>query len=229
MSSEALVLVIDDELQMRRLLRTTLEGGGFRHCEAENGQLGLQEAVHKKPDAVILDLGLPDMDGLEVLKRLREWSKVPVLILSVRDGEKQKVAALDLGADDYVTKPFGQEELLARLRVILRRTPEHSEMPVFENGDLRVDLKERQVFMKGKEVKITGIEYALLKLFVQHTGKVLTHRHILKEVWGPGSEDRTHYLRVYVTHLRQKIETDPDKPRRIKTESGIGYRFCLIS
>lgn len=214
---------------MRRLLRTTLEGGGFRLCEAENGELGLQEAVQKKPDAVILDLGLPDLDGLEVLKRLREWSSVPVLILSVRDGEKQKVAALDHGADDYVTKPFGQEELLARLRVILRRTPEHSEMPVFENGDLKVDLQERRVYMKGKELKITGIEYALLKLLIRHAGKVLTHRYILKEVWGPGAEERTHYLRVYMTHLRQKIEADPEKPKRIQTESGVGYRFCLLS
>lgn len=229
MSPEPLVLVIDDEVQMRRLLRTTLEGGGFRLCEAENGELGLQEAVQKKPDAVILDLGLPDLDGLEVLKRLREWSSVPVLILSVRDGEKQKVAALDHGADDYVTKPFGQEELLARLRVILRRTPEHSEMPVFENGDLKVDLQERRVYMKGKELKITGIEYALLKLLIRHAGKVLTHRYILKEVWGPGAEERTHYLRVYMTHLRQKIEADPEKPKRIQTESGVGYRFCLLS
>ncbi len=227
MSTDPLILVIDDEVQMRRLLRTTLESGGFRYCEAENGELGLMEAVQKKPDAIILDLGLPDMDGLEVLKRLREWSKLPILILSVRDAEKQKVEALDQGADDYVSKPFGQEELLARLRVILRRTPEHSDTPVFEIKDLKVDFSQRAVWVKGKEVKVSGIEYALLKLLIQHAGKVLTHRYILKEVWGPGSEDRTHYLRVYVTHLRKKIEDDPDSPKRIRTESGIGYRFCL--
>ncbi len=226
MSNQPLVLVIDDEVQMRRLLRTTLESGGFRHCEAESGELGLTEAVQKKPDAVILDLGLPDLDGIEVLKRLREWSKIPVLILSVRDDEKQKVAALDHGADDYVTKPFGQEELLARLRVILRRVPEQEE-PVFKNGDLTVDFPARRVFIKGKEINLTATEYSLLKLLIHHAGKVLTHRQILREIWGPNTEERTHYLRVYMTHLRQKIERDPDKPRLIKTESGIGYRFCL--
>ena len=228
MNQPPLVLVIDDEVQMRRLLRRTLEGGGYRYCEAENGESGLLEATQKKPDAVILDLGLPDLDGVEVLKRLREWSKAPVLILSVRDDEKQKVLALDHGADDYVTKPFGQEELLARLRVILRHSPEKAGLPVFQSGKLTVDLAERRVLVNGKEVKLTGIEYALLKLFVQHAGKVLTHRQILREIWGPNSEERTHYLRVYITHLRQKIELDPNNPQRIKTESGVGYRFCLI-
>lgn len=223
-----LILVIDDEMQMRRLLKLTLETGGFRYAEAENGILGLQEVVQKRPDAVILDLGLPDLEGVEVLKRLREWSQVPVLVLSVRDSEKQKVAALDSGADDYVTKPFGQEELLARLRVLLKHAPEQPDLPLFENGNLKVDFVERRVFVLGKEVKLTGIEYALLKLFIQHTGKVLTHRQILREVWGPNSEERTQYLRVYITHLRQKIESNPDHPERIKTESGIGYRFCLI-
>lgn len=226
MNSQPLVLVIDDEVQMRRLLRTTLESGGFRHCEAESGESGLTEAVQKKPDVVILDLGLPDLDGVEVLKRLREWSKVPVLILSVRDDEKQKVAALDHGADDYVTKPFGQDELLARLRVILRRVPEHED-PVFKNGDLTVDFPTRRVLIKGKEIKLTATEYSLLKLLIHHAGKVLTHRQILREIWGPNTEDRTHYLRVYMTHLRQKIENHPENPRFIKTESGIGYRFCL--
>jgi len=228
MSQLPLVLVIDDEVQMRRLLRRTLEGGGYRYCEAENGESGLLEAVQKKPDAFILDLGLPDLDGIEVLKRLREWSKAPVLILSVRDDEKQKVRALDGGADDYVTKPFGQEELLARLRVILRHSPEKADLPVFQNGKLTVDFAERRVLVGGKEVKLTGIEYGLLKLFVQHAGKVLTHRQILREIWGPNSEERTHYLRVYITHLRQKIEPDPNNPKHIKTESGVGYRFCLV-
>lgn len=228
MNQLPLVLVIDDEIQMRRLLLRTLEGGGYRYCEADSGESGLMEAIQKKPDAVILDLGLPDIDGVEVLKRFREWSKVPVLVLSVRDDEKQKVLALDGGADDYVTKPFGQEELLARLRAILRHSPEKTGLPLFQNGQLTVDLAARRVLVDGKEVKLTGIEYSLLKLFIQHAGKVLTHRQILREIWGPNSENRTHYLRVYVTHLRQKIERDPNKPQHIKTESGVGYRFCLI-
>ncbi len=183
MNPEPLVLVIDDELQMRRLLKMTLENGGYRYCESENGELGLMEAVQKKPDAVILDLGLPDLDGVEVLRRLREWSKVPVLVLSVRDDEKQKVAALDKGADDYVTKPFGQEELLARLRVILRHAPEQPELAVFENGNLTVDFAKRRVLVGGKEIKLTSIEYSLLKLLIRHAGKVLTHRQILREIW----------------------------------------------
>jgi len=227
-SPQPLILVIDDELQMRRLLRMTLESGGCRCCEAGDGEAGLAEAVQKKPDAIILDLGLPDLDGVEVLKKLREWNQTPVLILSVRDDEKQKVSALDAGADDYVTKPFGQDELLARLRVLLRRAPESPDLPIFENGSLLVDFTERRVLVNGGEVKLTATEYALLKLFTQHAGKVLTHRQILREVWGPHSEDRTQYLRVYITHLRQKIESNPDKPQRIKTESGIGYRFCLV-
>jgi two-component system KDP operon response regulator KdpE len=228
MSLPPLILVIDDELQMRRLLKMTVESGGYRCREAEDGQSGLADIVNKKPDAVILDLGLPDQDGVHVLKQLREWSQIPVLILSVRDDEKQKVAALDAGADDYVTKPFGQEELLARLRVILKRAPENPELPIFENKGLVVDFMLHQVHFNGKEVKLTVTEYALLKLLIHHAGKVLTHRQILREIWGPNSEERTHYLRVYMTHLRQKIESDPEKPLRIKTESGVGYRFCLI-
>lgn len=223
-----LVLIVDDELQMRRLLKLTLETGGFQAAEAETGQLALMEAVQKRPDAIILDLGLPDMDGVQVLKKIREWSQVPVLVLSVRDAEKQKVAALDGGADDYVTKPFGQEELLARLRVILKHSPGQPELPVFDNGGLTVDFVQRRVLARGKEIKLTATEYALLKLLTQHAGKVLTHRQILREIWGPNSEERTQYLRVYITHLRQKIESDPDKPERIKTESGIGYRFNLV-
>ncbi len=226
MNNHSLILVIDDEVQMRRLLRLTIETGGFRYTEAENGEFGLMEAVQKKPDAIILDLGLPGLDGVAVLKRLREWNKTPVLVLSVRDNEKQKVAALDAGADDYVTKPFSQEELLARLRVLLRRSPENSESPVFKSGHLTVDYSTRQVFVKGEEIKLTATEYSLLKLLVQHAGKVVTHRQILHEIWGPGTEERTQYLRVYITHLRQKIEMNPDQPKLIRTESGIGYRFC---
>ncbi len=228
MSAQSLILVIDDEVQMRRLLKLTLESGGYRFAEAENGELGLMEVVRQKPDAVILDLGLPDMDGIEVLKALRDWSQIPVLILSVRDAEKQKVAALDHGADDYVTKPFGQEELLARLRVLLKHAPDQPALPIFENGNLSVNFVERRVQIGGKEIKLTATEYSLLKLFIQHAGKALTHRQILHEIWGPNTEERTQYLRVYVTHLRQKIEANPDQPKRIKTESGIGYRFCLV-
>ncbi len=226
MTSQPRILVIDDELQMRRLLRMTLTSGGFQFAEAPDGETGLAECLSKKPDAVVLDLGLPDMDGLEVLRRIREWSQVPVLILSVREEEKQKVLALDAGADDYVTKPFGGEELLARLRVILRRSPDQDEETVFENGDLSVNFSTRQVSRAGKEVHLTTTEYALLKLLIRHAGKVITHQQILREIWGPNTEDRVQYLRVYVTHLRQKIESDPEKPLRIKTEAGIGYRFC---
>ncbi len=221
------ILVIDDESQMCRLLQRTLESGGYQFSGASSGELGLRQAAQIMPDAIILDLGLPDLDGVEVLRRLREWSRIPVLILSVRDDEKQKVLALDSGADDYVTKPFGQEELLARLRAILRHTPDQPDQPVFEDGNLVIDWTDRRVMLDGKEIKLTSIEYSLLKLLVRHAGKVITHRHILREIWGPNSEERTHYLRVYITHLRQKIENNPEKPQRIKTESGIGYRFCL--
>lgn len=226
MTSQPRILVIDDELQMRRLLRMTLTSGGFQFFEAADGQSGLAECLSKKPDAVVLDLGLPDMDGLEVLRRVREWSQVPVLILSVREEEKQKVLALDLGADDYVTKPFGGDELLARLRVILRRSPDQDEGSLFESGDLKVDFSTRQVSRAGKEIHLTSTEYALLKLLIRHAGKVITHQQILREIWGPNTEERVQYLRVYVTHLRQKLEKDPEKPLCIRTEPGIGYRFC---
>jgi two-component system KDP operon response regulator KdpE len=219
------VLVIDDEVQIRRLLRACLEGNGYRVLEAATGQDGIREAAHHPPDVVLLDLGLPDMDGVSVLKRLREWSKVPVVVLSVRDREEDKVAALDNGADDYVTKPFGPAELLARLRVAQRHGMPAGEPPVFVSGDLEVDLTARVVRLAGKEVRLTATEYSLLRLFVQHAGKVLTHRQILKEVWGPSYVEQTHYLRVYIAHLREKLEADPSKPRRIATEPGIGYRF----
>ncbi len=219
------LLVIDDEQQIRRLLRVTLESGGYAVREAENATLGLQEIAHAAPDGVILDLGLPDLDGTTVLRRLREWSQVSVLVLSVREAEDDKIAALDAGADDYLTKPFGGRELLARVRAILRRKPGAAEPAVVRLGDIEVDLAARVVRRAGKEVHLTGREYALFKLLIQHRGKVVTHRQILREVWGPAAEERTDYLRVHMAHLRQKLEADPHAPRHLKTEAGIGYRL----
>jgi two-component system KDP operon response regulator KdpE len=220
-----IALIIDDEVQIRRLLRVALEAENYQVREAETGQQGLIEIATSKPAVIVLDLGLPDLEGLEVLKRLREWSEAPVLVLSVRDDEAGKVAALDAGADDYVTKPFGTHELLARLRAAQRKTRPQEEISVFKDGELIVDLTAHVVTRRGKEIKLTATEYGLLRLFVRHPGRVLTHRYILREIWGPKSEEHRQYLRVYVTHLRQKIEADPTKPRLIKTESGIGYRF----
>ena len=222
-------LIIDDEVQIRRLLRVALESENYQVHEAQTGQQGLVEIANRKPAIILLDLGLPDMEGLEVLQRLREWSEAPVLVLSVRDDEQGKVAALDAGAEDYVTKPFSTPELLARLRAAQRKTRPEEEISVFRSGDLIVDLTARVVTRAGHEVKLSATEYALLRLFVRHPGRVLTHRHILREIWGPKSEEHRQYLRVYVTHLRQKIERDPTAPVLIRTESGIGYRFGLAS
>ena len=219
-------LIVDDEPQIRRLLRVVLEGENYQAHEAENGQQGLTEIANRRPAVILLDLGLPDMDGLEVLKRLREWSEAPVIVLTVRDDVQEKVAALDAGADDYVTKPFSTPELLARLRAAQRKTRPEEEISVFKNGDLVVDLTARVVTRAGREIKLSATEYALLRLFVRHSGRVLTHRYILREIWGPKSEEHRQYLRVYVTHLRQKIESDPAKPLLIKTAPGIGYRFA---
>ncbi len=219
------ILIIDDELQIRRLLRVTLEGAGYRVREAATGSLGLNEAAVQRPDAVILDLGLPDADGLDVLRRLREWSGLPVLILSVRGEEAQKIAALDAGADDYLTKPFGGGELLARLRVLLRRAQPAGEVSIASFGDVEVDYTKRTVTRAGADVHLTGKEYALLRLLLQHRGKVITHRQLLRELWGERAEEQTHYLRVYMTHLRQKLEPDPSRPVHLRTESGVGYRF----
>ena len=218
-------LIVDDEPQIRRLLRVVLEGENYQVQEAENGQQGLTEIANRRPAIILLDLGLPDMEGLEVLKRLREWSEAPVLVLSVRDDEQSKVAALDSGAEDYVTKPFSTAELLARLRAAQRKTRPEEEVSIFKSGNLVVDLTARVVKRAGHEIKLTATEYALLRLFVRHPGRVLTHRYILREIWGPKSEEHRQYLRVYVTHLRQKIEPDPTKPSLIRTEPGIGYRF----
>jgi two-component system KDP operon response regulator KdpE len=224
MSAERTVLVIDDEAPIRRLLRLTLEPQGYKVYEAGNGQLGLQEAAARRPDVIILDLGLPDMDGLAVLKRLREWSQTPVLVLSVRDREADKVAALDNGADDYLTKPFGTEELLARMRAVQRRAPDAQEEPVFVSGDLTVDLAGRMVTVKKKEVHLTATEYALLRELVRHAGKVVMHAQLLRAVWGPNAENQSQYLRVYITHLRKKLETTTSG-KLIQTEPGIGYRL----
>ena len=212
-------------MQIRRLLRVTLESAGYRVREADTAQLGLNEVALAAPDGVILDLGLPDMDGTEVVRRLREWSRVPVLVLSVRDSEDDKIAALDAGADDYLTKPFGGGELLARVRAILRRAQPAGEAAVVAFGEIEVDLAARVVRRAGAEVRLTAKEYALLRMLVQHRGKVVTHRQILRELWGPNSEENTHYLRVYMTHLRQKLEREPHTPRHLRTDAGIGYRL----
>jgi two-component system KDP operon response regulator KdpE len=220
------VLVIDDEPQIRRLLRVTLEANGYRVFDAATGQDGIVQAAQRRPDVVLLDLGLPDLDGVTILKRIREWSRVPVIVLSVRDREDEKIAALDAGADDYVTKPFASGELLARLRVAHRHAQPGPQEAVFRSGDVEVDLARRVVLKKGKEVKLTATEYALLALLVRHAGRVLTHRQLLTEVWGPNAVQQTHYLRVYIAHLRDKLEADPVKAELIRTESGVGYRLA---
>jgi len=224
-SATTKILIIDDEVQIRRLLRLTLEAERYRVIEAENGQMGLHEAAAGNPDGIVLDLGLPDLDGTEVIRRLRDWSKAPVLVLSVRSGEEEKIAALDAGADDYLTKPFAGRELLARLRAILRRTQSSSEPPIVKFGDVEVDQPAHVVRRGGVEVRLTAKEYAFLHLLVQHRGKVITHRQILREIWGPNAEENTHYLRVVMTHLRQKLEAAPNQPKHLRTDAGIGYRL----
>lgn len=220
-------LVIDDEPQIRRLLRVTLEANGYRVFDAATGNDGLVQAAQRRPDVVLLDLGLPDLDGVVVLKRLREWSCVPVIILSVRDLEDDKIDALDAGADDYVTKPFGAGELLARLRAALRHNQGQGADAIFHTGNLEVDLSARIVQKGGQEVKLTPTEYALLRLFVTHSGKVLTHRQLLSEVWGPKAVSQSHSLRVHIAHLREKIEDDPAQPALIITEPAVGYRLVM--
>ena len=218
-------LIIDDEIQIRRLLRVALEAAGYAVHDAETGQQGLSETALRRPDVILLDLGLPDLDGLTVLKRLREWSATPVVVLTVRDGDVDKVAALDAGADDYVTKPFSTAELLARLRVAQRRAQPREESSVFRHGDLEVDVVAHLAKRAGHELKLSATEWALLALLIRHAGRVLTHRQILREVWGPKAEEHRQYLRVYFTHLRKKIERDSAHPELIRTEPGIGYRL----
>jgi len=218
------VLVIDDEPQMRRLLRVTLEAHGYAVTDAATGNDGIVQAAQARPEIIVLDLGLPDLDGVTVLKRIREWSRVPIIILSVRDRDGDKVAALDAGADDFVTKPFSSAELLARLRTALRRSLPPTASSVFRSGDIEVDLATRLVKKNGQEIKLTPTEYALLRLLVIHAGKVLTHRQLLTEVWGPTAVEQTHYLRVHIAHLRDKLEDDSAQPKFILTEPAIGYR-----
>jgi two-component system KDP operon response regulator KdpE len=222
-----LVLIIDDEPQIRRLLRITLEGGGYRGMDAATGQDGLLQVAQRKPDVVLLDLGLPDLEGMEVLRRIREWSAVPVIILSVRDQEEQKIAALDSGADDYVTKPFNSGELLARLRAALRHSQPAGAEARFCSGHVEIDFARRLVLKQGKEVKLTPIEYNLLRLLAVHAGKVLTQRQLLTEVWGEKSAGQSQYLRVHIAHLREKLEDAPACPALIITEPAVGYRLTI--
>ncbi len=228
-SSEGPVaIIIEDDPQIRRFLRTTLPHHGYRLFEATTGAEGLKEAETRQPDIIILDLGLPDLDGLEVIRHLREWTGVPIIILSARGQERDKVAALDAGADDYVSKPFGIAELLARMRVAMRhaaRTTEKTEDSAFTTGDLHIDLAHRRVLVAGDEVHLTPIEYRLLATLAKHAGKVLTQHQLLTEVWGPPYVDQAHYLRVYMAQLRRKIEADPARPKYLLTEQGVGYRL----
>ena len=226
-SKATTILVIEDEVQMRRLLRVCLEMNGYEVAEAATGEEGLAEAVRIQPKVVLLDLGLPDMDGMIVLKRLREWSQAPVLMVSVREREDDKISALDNGANDYITKPFSTGELLARLRVVLRHAQPSTVATVFSSGILQVDLATRTVKVSGQTVKLTATEYALLHLFVQHAGKVLTHGQLLREIWGSQDVQKTGPLRVYMAYLREKLETNPAKPELLVTEPGVGYRLVL--
>jgi len=222
------VVVIEDEPQIRRFLRAALVSQGYRFYEAETGRDGLAEAATRQPDVIILDLGLPDVDGLELIRRVREWSTVPIIVLSARDQEGDKIKALDLGADDYVSKPFGVGELLARMRAALRHAAIASQQrvePLFTVGALQVDLMRRRISVGGTEVHLTPIEYKLLTTLVRHAGNVVTHRQLLKEVWGPTYEDQAHYLRVFMLQLRRKLEADPARPRYLRTEPGVGYRL----
>ncbi len=225
-----LVLLVEDELPIRRFLRTSLSSEDYRLVEAESGQQAIRLAAQQPPDLVILDLGLPDIDGQQVLRQLREWLKAPIIILSARDQEKEKVKALDNGADDYLTKPFSTAELLARIRVALRHASKVSgeaEASTFAIGDLKVDLANRKVLVKEQEIHLTPLEYKLLTTLVKHAGKVLTHRFLLNEVWGPLHSQETHYLRVFMASLRRKIEEDAAQPRFLITEQGVGYRLTV--
>lgn len=225
-----LVLVVEDETQVMRFLRATLAAHGYRLAEAITGQQALLEATTRSPDLILLDLGLPDIDGVDVTRRLREWSTTPIIVLSARGKEGDKIQALDAGADDYLTKPFGAGELLARMRVALRNAARASAgagEAVFRTGDLAVDLGARRVSLAGREVHLTPTQYKLLTTLVRHAGKVVTHRQLLRDVWGPGAVEHSHYLRVYMGQLRHKLEQDPARPRYLETETGVGYRLRM--
>jgi two-component system KDP operon response regulator KdpE len=226
--NQAAVVIIEDDPQMRRFLRASLGGQGFRIHEAETGRQGLILAGNRKPDLVILDLGLPDMDGVEVVKSLRQWTGLPIVVLSARSRESDKIEALDAGADDYLTKPFGIGELLARIRAALRRRSAAADAPgaVFTVGELRFDPEARRIWMGDREVHLTPIEFRLFATLVRHAGRVLTYRQLLKEVWGPGHVEHVHYARIYMGMLRQKLEADPARPRYLLTEAGVGYRLA---
>ena len=229
MNNLATIIVIEDEVQIRRFLRTTLVSEGYHVIEAETGKQGLTEASMSKPDLIILDLGLPDMDGVEVVKELRTWSSVPIIVLSARSQESDKVSALDAGTNDYLVKPFGVGELLARIRVALRHVSSAQngqEEGTFSVDELKVDMAHRKITVSGTEVHLTPIEYRLLTVLVKHAGKVLTHQLLLKEVWGPNYVERAHYLRIYMGILRHKLEKDPARPRFLLTEVGVGYRLA---
>ncbi len=221
------VLIIEDEVSIRRFLKAALEVQGFKLLEAATGAQGLTLAASHHPDIIILDLGLPDMEGLEVIKGIRDWARTPIIIISARGRDADKVEALDAGADDYLTKPFSVDELAARLRVAMRRLsqPLGKEEPVFQTGELRVDLARRLVWVGDAEIRLTPIEFKLLAVLVRHRGRVLTHRQLLREVWGQASEEQAHYLRNYIHMLRHKLEPDPARPRFLRTEPGVGYRL----
>ncbi len=219
------ILIVDDERPIRRFLRASLGAHGFSIFEAADGEEAQRMLAEQRPDLLILDLGLPDMDGIELTRRLREWSQVPIIILSVREQESDKIAALDAGADDYLTKPFGVGELMARIRAALRHALPTEEPPLFQFGDLKIDLAHRLVSRGEREISLTPTEYDLLRALVQKSGKVLLHRQLLRQVWGPTYADETHLLRVNISNLRRKIEDDPARPQYILTEAGVGYRF----
>jgi len=222
-----LVLVIEDEPQMRRFLGGALRAHNYQVVEAASAREGLAQAAGRNPEVVLLDLGLPDLDGLEVTREIRRYARTPIIVLSARGKEQDKVTALDLGADDYLTKPFGVSELLARIRVALRHStlPEGIAQPVFQAGEVRVDLVRRQVFLGDEEAHLTPTEYKLLATLIRHAGRVVTHRQLLQEVWGANYAGQTHYLRVYMAQLRHKLERDPTRPRLLTTEAGVGYRL----
>ncbi len=228
MSIRQTVIIIDDEAQIRKILKIALESSDFKVIEVENGKDGIVQTATNHPQMVILDIGLPDKDGFSVIKEIRTWSKVPIIILSVRNTEEDIVSALDLGADDYLTKPFNTSELLARIRANIRRSQEIEGENTFINGELKVDLTARAVSRNNAEIKLTNTEYLLLLLFCRNAGKVLTHTFILNQIWGPGSVENSQYLRVFIGQLRKKIENDPSDPKIILTESGVGYRMKMV-